>query len=373
MRSDDAPIPSLADDCLAARTTARVICAVRDRAAEDMKGASMTDLKPTGKLDFYLERMASRGIGPARILAGTGLQADQRAEDGLQPHPPQYRRIILNMLELTRNPWLGIALGEEFKISHLGILGYAVLSASTLKDSRELYDRYRALNEHIFSTTNYIKHGRWFSEIQDVYRLGEVMRFAVEEFVSQTMQLASTLTNRPFPILELHLTYPQPADVTPYIRRFNCPIYFNQARNIVVFDINRLQDPISLSNPEVFKLCSRQCEMLAASRRDTARLSEQIRNYLVSHPGTFPTLEEMAEHLHIGARTLRRRLVEEDQSYQRILDDTRKELAIQYLQHTRLTPKEIGYMLGYSSVSNFRRAFKAWTNQTLSDVRLTHA
>ncbi|MCK0508185.1 AraC family transcriptional regulator [Aromatoleum anaerobium] len=330
----------------------------------------MKDLKPTGKLNFYLARMASRGFGAEQVLAGTGLRAESLDDSQSRPHPLQYRKIILNMIELTRDPFLGITLGAEFKISDLGILGYAALSASTLKESRELYDRYRGLNEHIFASTNYIKHGRWFSEIQDVYRLGDVMRFAVEEFVSQTIELAATMTNKPFPILELHVTYPQPPDVSPYIRRFNCPIYFNQARNIVVFDINRLQDPISLANEEVFKLCARHCEMLASKRNSDAQLSDLIRNYLVNNPGEFPTLEEMAGHLNIGSRTLRRRLVSEDLSYQKILDDTRKDLAIQYLQHTALTPKEIGYLLGYSSVSNFRRAFKGWTNHTLSDVRL---
>ena len=51
------------------------------------------------------------------------------------------------------------------------------------------------------------------------------------------------------------------------------------------------------------------------------------------------------------------------------IDRTRQDLATQYLQNTRLTPKEIGFLLGYSSVSNFRRAFKLWTGKTLSDVR----
>ena len=66
---------------------------------------------------------------------------------------------------------------------------------------------------------------------------------------------------------------------------------------------------------------------------------------------------------------MRRRLVEEEMSYQQILDQTRHDLAVQYLKHTALTPKEIGFLLGYSSVSNFRRAFKGWTGKTLSDVR----
>ena len=59
----------------------------------------------------------------------------------------------------------------------------------------------------------------------------------------------------------------------------------------------------------------------------------------------------------------------EEVTFQQILDDTRRELAIQYLTYTSLTPKQIGYMLGYSSVSNFRRAFKSWTDKKLSDYR----
>lgn len=330
----------------------------------------MNNLRPTGKLSFYLARMIARGFSPEQVLAGTELSADRIDDMVSPPSPLQYRRVIQNMMELTRNPYIGIALGQEFKISDLGILGYAALSASTLKQSRELFDRCRSLNEHFFISRNYIKDGRWLSEIQDKFRLEDVMRFAVEEFVSQTIELASTLTNKPFPILELHVTYRQPSDISGYIRRFNCPIYFNQPRNIVIFDINCLQDRISLANEEVFKLCARQCEILVSQKDSDAQLSDQIRNYLVSHPGEFPTLGEMASHLNIGSRTLRRRLVGEHLTYQKILDDTRKDLAIQYLKHTTLASKEIGFLLGYSSVSNFRRAFKGWVGQTLSNVRL---
>ena len=330
----------------------------------------MNDLKPTGKLDFYLARMAARGFTPEQVLAGTGLRQDGVKKAHSHLAPLQYRRVILNMMDLTGNPYLGIALGEEFKISDLGILGYAALSAATLKQSRELYDRYGILNEHIFTSHNYINDGRWLSEIRDDYWLGDGMRFAIEEFVSQTIELASALTNKLFPILELHVTYPQPPDISRYIRRFNCPLYFNQRRNIVVFDINHLEDRISLANTEVFKLCARQCEMLASEKTSNAPLSDLIRNHLISHPGEFPTLDKMASYLNVGSRTLRRRLVVEDFTYQKILDNTRKDLAIQYLMHTTLSPKEIGFLLGYSNVSNFRRAFKEWTNQTLSEVRV---
>lgn len=327
-------------------------------------------MKSTNKLSFYLSRMAARGFAAEQVLAGTHLNAERIHSDTFRANPQQFRQVILNMIELTGEPCIGIALGAEFKISDLGVLGYAALSAATLEQAREVFTKYYSLSEQIFTSSNHISEGRWWSEIRDSYMLGgDALRFAVEEFISRTIELASSITNKPFPILEMYLTYPPPADLKPYQKRFNCPLHFNQPRNVVVFDINCLKDPVSLANEEVFKLCERQCQLLATKNEEDDLLSNRIRNYLVKNPGKFPTLEEMAEHLNIGSRTLRRRLVKEEVTFQQILDDTRRELAIQYLKYTSLTPKQIGFMLGYSSVSNFRRAFKSWTDKKLSDFR----
>jgi AraC-like DNA-binding protein len=92
---------------------------------------------------------------------------------------------------------------------------------------------------------------------------------------------------------------------------------------------------------------------------------------LVEKPGEFPKVEQMASQACAWDRALcAAGSQKENLTYQEILDDTRRDLALQYLQFTALTPKEIGFMLGYNSVSNFRRAFKGWTGSKLSDYRL---
>lgn len=326
-------------------------------------------LQTPNRLRFYLNRMAARGFSAEEVLAGTGLDASQLAEGNRRIFTGQFRQVIRNMLDLTGDPHLGIALGEEFKISNLGILGYAALSAANLAQSSEVFDRYASLNELIVDPVGQIHDGRWSFEMRDAYLLGDLFRFAVEEFVSRTIELSSSLTNRDFPVLELRLAYPAPADLSAYQRRFACPTHFDQPQNIVYFDAARLQDPISLANVEVFKLCERQCQLLVSQKEDADLLSRRIRDYLVKNPGCFPSLDDMAARFNLGSRTLRRRLATEGLTYQQILDDTRCELAVQYLQHTALTPKEIGYILGYGSVSNFRRAFKAWTGHKLSEFR----
>ena len=63
----------------------------------------------------------------------------------------------------------------------------------------------------------------------------------------------------------------------------------------------------------------------------------------------------------LSPTTLKRKLREEGETYQHILDRIRRDLSIQYLTETKLTAKQISYRIGFSNVHNFRRAFKAWT------------
>ncbi len=73
-----------------------------------------------------------------------------------------------------------------------------------------------------------------------------------------------------------------------------------------------------------------------------------------------PKRERVAQALHLSQRTLQRRLQEEGTSYQQLLDDTRRDMAEQYLQQPGLTLLEVAYLLGFADPSNFFRAFRRW-------------
>lgn len=336
--------------------------------AGDGKRAGRSALLAVNRIAFYLSRMSARGIAPEQVLAGTGLRPEQ-VQGVFRGTPAHYRTIIGNMLRVTGYRFLGIALGAEFTISNFGVLGYAMLSSSTLRQSRGVMAKYYTLNEHIIRPEVTIDERQWRVEISETFPLGPHLPFAVEEYVSRAMQLAVTLTSQPFPVKSLYLAYPAPADLTAYRQRFDCPMYFEQPRTLVHFDVTRLDTPISLANEEVFRVCERQCELTAQRITRGSSLAMRIRDALIGAPGEFPGMEAMAARLYVTPRTLRRRLQREGVTYQRILDETRRDLALQYLEYTTLTPKEIAFLLGYSDVSNFRRAFRAWTGRKVSDYR----
>lgn len=75
-------------------------------------------------------------------------------------------------------------------------------------------------------------------------------------------------------------------------------------------------------------------------------------------------LERIAARLNMSARTLHRRLRDEQTSFRRVVEDVRTSLAQRYLFETTFTAAEIAFLLGYSEPSVFHRAFRRWTGQS---------
>ena len=97
-------------------------------------------------------------------------------------------------------------------------------------------------------------------------------------------------------------------------------------------------------------------------------LKSEIIELMVGSPGSFPPLEEIARKLGFSPRNLRRKLKEEDSSYQEILKEVRLQLAKQYLK-SGLTVERIAELLDYSEISTFSRAFKSWTGKSPQQYR----
>jgi AraC-like DNA-binding protein len=75
----------------------------------------------------------------------------------------------------------------------------------------------------------------------------------------------------------------------------------------------------------------------------------------------------------MSPRTLERRLKEYGMDFKKLMDDTRRRFALNYLKDRKHTLMEIAFLLGYSEVSAFNRAFKRWTGTTPMEHRRSKA
>ncbi|HKW39414.1 MAG TPA: helix-turn-helix transcriptional regulator, partial [Burkholderiales bacterium] len=81
------------------------------------------------------------------------------------------------------------------------------------------------------------------------------------------------------------------------------------------------------------------------------------------------TAEGTAKQLHMSARTLQRKLAEANTTYLQLVDGTRKDLALRYIEDPRRSVTDITFSLGFSQPSALTRAFKRWTGLSPSEYR----
>ena len=98
-----------------------------------------------------------------------------------------------------------------------------------------------------------------------------------------------------------------------------------------------------------------------------------VRYLLIKSAGDFINIKQVAEQLCMSERTLRRRLSNEDTSFQHVLEEIKDLLAKKYLRQTSLSIADIAHILGYAETVNFRRAFKRWNGNIPSEYRKMHA
>jgi AraC-like DNA-binding protein len=108
------------------------------------------------------------------------------------------------------------------------------------------------------------------------------------------------------------------------------------------------------------------CEDVLAHRKARSGTTQaDVENVIASLlPHGQPRIEDVAQKLGVGARTLRRKLATEGVTFKRILEDLRFALAKHYLAEQDFSISRIAWLLGYTEVSAFSHAFRRWTGRT---------
>jgi len=285
----------------------------------------------------------------------------------------EYMGFVEEIFDAFDIPGLGLLVGREFRVTDFGILGYAILSSRSMRAAIQIIDRYQQLwggSPNIYSSYEVgskITSQREHSNLPP----GRLQQFELEEAAAQLLSVRDLLEEpKKFKFLKAAFSFPEPAHSALFEETFQCTVVFDQQESELFFSTDILDYPFSTANDVAQEVCRQQCDKFLRMLEGEGGLTEKIRTAIINSPGEVPSLTDLADSLHISLRTLRRKLKAEGTSYKEILTEIRLKLAGQYLLETPLSIKEIGYLLGYTEVANFQRAFKSWYNVTPREMRL---
>ena len=164
-------------------------------------------------------------------------------------------------------------------------------------------------------------------------------------------------------IKEIRFSFPSPQDRSEYKRLFPAHLIFDQNKNAIVFFKKDLSLPILLSNPQLLlahdKLATELLQKLSEQKLWSDKVIKYLSNSLLG--GESPNIDAVASELAISTRNLQLKLKEEGHTFQKISDQIRKEIAVDYLNKSDVTFYDISFLLGFAEQSSFNHAFKKWT------------
>ena len=72
----------------------------------------------------------------------------------------------------------------------------------------------------------------------------------------------------------------------------------------------------------------------------------------------------LAAPMALSRQTLFRKLKAEGVTFEKVLDELRQRLALDYLRARKVSVNETAYLVGFSDPAAFSRAFKRWTGSS---------
>jgi AraC-like DNA-binding protein len=322
-------------------------------------------------LSALVETMADFGVPAQRLFVHTGIAPQALDDHRARISHRQKLALLGNVQALTPDPAVGLLAGQRQRVADFGVFGYALLSSATFSEAVSFGMRHLRLMGPVLEKSFRVEGQLAIFQGHDVAPLGPLLPLAAEFWFSSIQALISRLLEQPFVARRLRLPYPAPAHAARYPEVLRCAVEFDAPVLQWEFDAAYLPLPLPTANPIMAEVsasfCARMLEDLgyaAGAGRSEAPLVQVIKEACFNSAGGLPGLEAMAEQLHLTPRTLQRRLAEAGSSYQAILDGVRSRLAIEFLERTDLSVDEIAERCGFSDVSNFRKAFKKWTEQS---------
>lgn len=319
----------------------------------------MLDLVRSSALDGYTDLVLQLGGKPEPILAASYLRSELLGStEAFIPFSSMARIIERAAVELNC-PDFSMRLASRQNIQILGPIALIARHSSTTRDAIHGVAEYLsnftpALRVGLDKNTE--SHTQYTFEVlvpgipshAQIYQLG----------LGVSLGIFRLLMGAGFRPLCVSIPHAQPDHSHLYEQFFGCRVQFDSEYAGLLLSSADLDRRRASHDPQVREYVAR---FLDAERPGDNDLVAQVRQLIGRTLATgHASSRTIAAHLGLHNRTLQRWLAKQDETFESLLDDVRREKAAAYLTETTFSFGQIATMLGYSEQSCLSRASNRW-------------
>jgi AraC-like DNA-binding protein len=302
------------------------------------------------------------------LLARTGLPSMFSDPDARVSHFAAMQ-MLETLAEEVAEPGFGLRAGAQMDPADFDVVEHVARAMSTLGEAMNAMARYiRILHDAAEITITPVSGDlvEWRYRVTDGVR----QPAAASEFcVAAALGFSYRNTATYEAPVEVRFIHDPPSHAADYARLCN-KVTFNARETAIVIRRERLEVPLLRASRPLSSVFAGHAQRLldelrhreSVSGRVRAEVASQLRKGAVS-------MQAVARRLAMSAATLRRRLEAEGSTFSDIVDQLRRDLAVQYLCEPGTGISEAAFLLGFSSVTAFTRAFRRWKGVSPTEYR----
>jgi len=300
--------------------------------------------------------------GDARLLLRTaGLDHDAINDPGRRIPYADMMLLSEHAAMMTKDGAFGLHAGERETLDTYGIVGYSIITSSTVEQALRCQVRYLPIWTNV---------GMFRLEVQGPVALFRweyspaslpESRHDCETSLATVKQYLRLLTGGQWKPREVWFRHRKPRDVSEHGRIFKAPVCFGMPTDALLFESNLLSAPIRSANPHAHRMLTDAIERRPADALEAQTFSQLALSLIRQGMSRGQVgVETVSRQLCVSRRTLQRKLKQESCSHRELVQQARQELSRFLLSSTSATTVEAAYALGFSEPSAFYHAFQQW-------------
>jgi len=313
-------------------------------------------------------RFAQEKIPLPALLQRAGLPATLFEQDKIYVTTAEIFALWRSVADLCSDPAFGLKLGTELRFERSHPVAIAGVCSRSFGDALQRLARYKQL-----TCPEEIRVHRKAEETSVEFFFLEAQEAEPDIMVDVGLSWILNVARRgsDAEITPLRLELRRPVKHRALLAgHFGCPVRFKSNQNALVFRSSDLDRPFVTYNEELLAAIGPQLESELQSRTTGDSVKEQVKRSLRRLlAGRRPTLQDVAQELGLSARTLQRRLTRAGITFQKLVEDTRRELARHYLKQPAMELSEAAFLLGFEDANSFFRAFQDWEGTSPGEWR----
>jgi AraC-like DNA-binding protein len=322
----------------------------------------------SASLHGYVDLARSVGLNPVTMLQKAGLSA-RSLED---PEALVSVEAVCELLEASATASgvddFGLRLASARKLENLGPISLVLRGELSARQAIDTFCRYLSLLNAALTVQIDEHDGLLVIREQFLLLRSAGTRQATEMSVGILYRMLAELLGATWKPVRVCFAHRPARDGKRHFAFFGTQVRFNAEFSGLICKAADLQRRLHGASPEMASFAQHYLDR--ALSRQPQSIGTTVRQLIVALlPSGRCTSQRLAQHLRVDRRTVHRQLASEGETFSRLLQSVREELALQQVRESELPLSEVAAQLGFGSHSAFSYWFSTTFGRTAAQVR----